>query len=91
VDKKQMGWKNMPIGGIVVHPGNSLEFKTGDWKTFCPKIDDDKCTQCYRCVIFCPEGAIHIKNKSLIVDEDFCKGCGICAKECPVEAIEMLR
>ena len=86
-----MNWKEMPIGGMVIQPASSLEFKTGDWKTFQPEIDLEKCTRCCRCVIFCPDGSIHLMDDDLKVDGDFCKGCGICAKECPVNAIEMLR
>lgn len=79
----------------TVKPSSTLSNKTGNWRTFIPKIDLDKCISCGMCSKVCPEGAITMvknnKYKSLKpkVDYDFCKGCGICATECPVKAIKM--
>jgi 2-oxoacid:acceptor oxidoreductase delta subunit (pyruvate/2-ketoisovalerate family) len=69
----------------------STEFLTGDWKTYMPIRDPEKCTRCLLCVIFCPDGAIHWKpeKEDIEFDYNFCKGCGICANECPTKAIEM--
>ena len=90
--------KQIPIGGKIIEAGNSKEFKTGSWKAKVPVWDKEKCINCMRCVVFCPEMAIKTKkvkngkkNRVEIdnFDMDFCKGCGICAEECPVKAIMM--
>ncbi len=84
-------WKELPIGGRIVHPGNSEEFKTGDWRNIKPIVDKDKCTGCMLCRIYCPDSAIKItKDGKVEIDYDHCKGCGICSSVCPVKAIEMV-
>ncbi|MFW6117751.1 MAG: 4Fe-4S binding protein [Thermoproteota archaeon] len=84
---QQKNWKEIPPAGICWKP--STEYLTGDWKTYRPVRDPDKCTKCMLCVMFCPEGAILWKEGSIEIEYDFCKGCGICANECPTDAIEM--
>ena len=64
--------------------------KTGSWRVFRPVFHEDKCIKCWRCWIFCPEGAIE-KNELPEINYDFCKGCGVCANVCPTDAIEMRR
>ena len=88
--KKKEGWKELPIGAIIVEPGSSRKFKTGDWKSFRPVWIEEKCTQCMICVPNCPEDCIPRKEgKRLDTDLSICKGCGICAQVCPVKCIEM--
>jgi pyruvate ferredoxin oxidoreductase delta subunit len=85
-----MGWRDLPIGGVP--PLTSLEYKTGDWKVFMPKIDTSKCTKCGLCWMYCPDSAIIWDGEGYPEPNyDYCKGCGICANECPVKAIEMVR
>ncbi|MEM2935063.1 MAG: 4Fe-4S dicluster-binding protein [Candidatus Thermoplasmatota archaeon] len=90
----------MPIGGATpclhteagwVGIGAFVENKTGDWRTFMPVIDVEKCIGCQFCWFYCPEGCITMENKKAKVDYDYCKGCGICANECPAKAISMQR
>lgn len=89
--KQQKGWREIPIGTRIEVPGNAREYKTGDWRTFKPIRDNDKCTNCLFCWIYCPDGAIPVEDgKVADIDYDYCKGCGICAFECPVDAIEMV-
>ncbi|RLE39855.1 hypothetical protein DRZ77_03445 [Candidatus Woesearchaeota archaeon] len=86
----EKGWKELPIGGRILNPGNSKEFKTGDWRSKKPVVDKSKCTGCLLCRLYCPENAIHIdKDSKISIDYDHCKGCGICSSVCPVKAIKM--
>jgi len=65
---------------------------TGDWRTFRPVIDKEKCTKCSSCWAYCPEGVIYFDEKDEIcIDYDYCKGCLICYHECPIEAISLER
>jgi pyruvate ferredoxin oxidoreductase delta subunit len=86
-------YKEIPIGGMIEEAGSSKDFKTGEWKTFVPVWDKEKCTQCMICPVLCPEDCIPVKKgenpERLETDFDYCKGCGICANVCPVKCIEM--
>jgi len=84
------GWRSIPIGGIILEPGSAMKYKTGDWRAFRPVIDEEKCTYCLLCWIYCPDGAIIREEKTVRVNYDYCKGCGICANECPSKAITMV-
>ena len=91
---KAKGWKEIPIGGLIVEAGNAVDYKTGGWRTFMPIHDAEKCTNCLLCWIYCPDSAILLKDGKVVgIDLDHCKGCGICAHECPpkVQAITMVR
>jgi pyruvate ferredoxin oxidoreductase delta subunit len=86
---KEKGWREIAIAGICSK--SSAGFMTGDWKTYMPIYDVEKCTKCLTCLMMCPEGAISWQPEKGKVEFDFgfCKGCGICANECPVKAITM--
>lgn len=91
---KYKKWDELTKAGIITDPGNSLDFKTGNWKVMMPKWDEEKCRQCGLCWAVCPENAITIDKKEgklTHIDLDYCKGCGICAKTCPFKAIEMIK
>jgi pyruvate ferredoxin oxidoreductase delta subunit len=84
------GWKDIPIAGVCW--ASSKEYLTGDWRTFKPVRDLEKCTRCLLCYIYCPDSAISWNSGKgdIEFDYNFCKGCGICANECPVDAITMV-
>jgi pyruvate ferredoxin oxidoreductase delta subunit len=88
-EEKKKGWKSLPQGAVMTEPGSSRKYKTGDWRAFKPVIEIEKCVDCLFCWIYCPDGAIVRKEKTVEVNYDYCKGCGICAKECPKQAIKM--
>lgn len=94
--EKLKSHKEIPIGGMITEAGSSKEFKTGDWRSFKPVWDEEKCIHCMICVPACPDDAIPTENdkdsnpKRKETDFDFCKGCGICAQVCPVKCIKMI-
>jgi len=51
VTVQEKGWREIPIAAVCWRP--STEFLTGDWKTFKPVRDLEKCTRCLLCVIYC--------------------------------------
>ena len=88
---KEKGWKEIPIGGLILEAGNAEEYKTGDWRTFRPVRDEEKCNNCLLCWIYCPDSSIVVEDGKIKgIRYDYCKGCGICVAECPVEAIKMV-
>ncbi|MDR1993578.1 MAG: 4Fe-4S binding protein [Nitrososphaerota archaeon] len=86
---KEKTWKDVSIAGVPSK--SSIGFLTGDWKTYMPIHDSEKCIRCLVCAMLCPEGAIHFRPEHNRVEFNlnFCKGCGICANECPAKAIVM--
>lgn len=98
--KKQakLGYLNQPIGGLLPAAGNSREKDlSASREGYVPVYDRDKCIDCGRCDVVCPdmcwvwvlgkdkkgEAAMVLKG----VDYRYCKGCLRCVKECPKEAI----
>ena len=51
-----------------------------------PKVDQEKCTACKKCVEFCNFNALAHTGKRLIVFEDICHSCGGCVLLCPSQA-----
>jgi Pyruvate/2-oxoacid:ferredoxin oxidoreductase delta subunit len=49
---------------------------------FIPKVDDENCSKCGRCVKVCPIGAIEKTDTGVKVNEDICLGCGVCVRSC---------
>ncbi|HLN46170.1 MAG: 4Fe-4S binding protein [Chloroflexota bacterium] len=86
---KEKGWKELSPAAVCSK--SSVGFMTGDWKTYTPVRELEKCTLCLTCVMHCPEGAIRFRPDmgKIEIDPEFCKGCGICANECPTKAIKM--
>ena len=90
-ERMKLNWNCMPIGGTILQPGSSVEYRTGDWRIQKrPVINHEKCIMCLMCWIFCPDASISRAEKTVEVDYYHCKGCGVCVGECPVKAIEMV-
>lgn len=92
---KERGWKEIPIGGFIVKPATSLEYKTGSWRSFRPIWHKDRCIQCGQCWYVCPDFSIEMKDGKMTgIIYDYCKGCGLCARICPAKpekAITMIK
>ncbi|HDY83535.1 MAG TPA: hypothetical protein ENH48_11350 [Halieaceae bacterium] len=68
---------------------NSVQVRTGLWRTMRPVIDYDHCKKCWWvCSTFCPDSAIEVKDNTPIIDYDHCKGCMVCVGVCPPHAIQ---
>jgi 2-oxoacid:acceptor oxidoreductase delta subunit (pyruvate/2-ketoisovalerate family) len=82
-------WKELTLAAVSPKP--SIDFLTGDWKTYMPVLNQEKCVTCLTCAMLCPEGAISWKAdiEKVEFNLNYCKGCGICANVCPAKAISM--
>ena len=76
----------LPVGAVILKPGNSILTKTGNWRSIRPVRDESKCIYCGICWQYCPDIAI---DKDINTNYDYCKGCGICANVCPTKCIKM--
>ena len=77
----------------MLYPMEGAAGRTGDWRTYYPVVDPEKCIKCNICWKYCPDSAIYPadreKDEPISYDYEYCKGCGICAEECPKQAITM--
>ncbi len=89
--EKEVTWKNLEIGSIVVEPGSASQYQTGGWRSQRPILDKSKCSRCGLCYIFCPDACIGQDEEGYFEANLFyCKGCGICAAVCPLGAKTMV-
>jgi len=90
-------WIELPfeearISAPDIHAGvNSVQVRTGLWRTMRPVIDYDRCNKCWWvCSTLCPDSAITVEQDTPVIDYDHCKGCMICVGVCPPHAIEAI-
>ena len=91
-------WVELPfedarISAPSIHAvANSVQVKTGLWRTQRPVIDYEHCSGCWWvCSTFCPDGAINVTEQGLPdIDYDHCKGCMVCVAQCPPHAIQAI-
>jgi len=76
---------------IPCYEAGHLVTENSGWRTEKPIIEREKCSGCFNCYLFCPEGVIFKQEKIVAIDYAFCKGCGICARICLRKAIKMVR
>ncbi len=76
----------------VYATANSVEVRTGLWRSLRPVLDPDRCGKCvWICGTACPDGVININNAGYPeVDYDHCKGCMICVVQCPRHAYDAI-
>lgn len=86
----EFSWRDINAGGIVTEAGSASQYRTGAWRSQRPVIDQEKCTLCGLCYLYCPEGCVvQDKDGRFTIDLYYCKGCGVCAEECAPKAIRM--
>jgi Na+-translocating ferredoxin:NAD+ oxidoreductase RNF subunit RnfB len=76
----------------VLHPISTTNFL--------PKIEEEKCSGCGKCVEACPVEAMGLvaagypqkpKRKRARVNEELCLGCGVCVRQCGKESALKLK
>jgi len=84
---KPKGWKELPIGGMILDAGNADTYNTGGWRSERPIWIEENCIQCMFCWIFCPDSSVTTRKDGTRGEFDLkhCKGCGVCAMECPAK------
>ena len=95
-DYNSPDWLDLPFEAARVSTptiyaaANSVQIRTGLWRTLRPVIDHEHCNRCWWvCSTFCPDGAIDVgKDGTPAIDYEHCKGCMICVAQCPPHAIE---
>jgi pyruvate ferredoxin oxidoreductase delta subunit len=79
-------WQELPIGGLIIEPGNSVEYESGSWSPQTLIFYPDRCIQCLQCWVYCPDASIEVKDGKMTgIDHYHCKSCGICIEHCPTE------
>lgn len=91
-----LGWKNAPIGGVILNPGNSvLKDHSSSRKGMAPLFHKEICFNCGYCDMVCPDfcfvwdlSSEQGKGPELKgIDYQYCKGCQKCIEVCPVQAL----
>lgn len=96
------GYRNAPIGGTIVNPGNSvLKDLSGSRQGFLPAFQREKCVDCAMCEIACPDFCFvwqdnpnpQARNRRMLagIDYQYCKGCLKCVEVCPTGALVKMR
>jgi len=93
-----LGWKNAPIGGMIVNPGNTvLNDMSASRSGFIPVFHPENCINCAECDTTCPdqcfiwETVTDAKGKMMRfnrgIKQQYCKGCMRCVEICPKQAL----
>lgn len=97
--KSKWGYKNAPIGGVILEAGNSIvKNNQSSRQGKIPLFHLGKCIHCGLCETTCPDYCFKFiesedsKTKKVLkfnegLDYQFCKGCLRCVDICPVEAL----
>lgn len=73
-----------PNGHLFFKP---KEVEEEDISVKIPKVDNERCKGCRKCVDFCKFNALAYIKEKLIVFEEVCHSCGGCIMFCPEQAL----
>ncbi len=88
-----LGYEELEIGAVWYRPGDSKKVQTGTWGIYHIRWDEEKCINCHRCFLVCPDFSITRKEepdgtwKVIGVDNFHCKACRCCIDVCPKGAL----
>jgi pyruvate ferredoxin oxidoreductase gamma subunit len=94
------GYLDAPIGGAILHPGNSMRKNLSTSRQgFVPAYDPTACAHCGICDIVCPDLCFVWSHDAgnepsvrlLGIDYNYCKGCLKCVDACPTGSLTELR
>jgi len=80
------------FGGALKNLGMGCAAREGKLfmhSTVSPKIKENLCTGCGRCISICPADAIYLKNNKAVKEEEKCIGCADCIIACLEGAISI--
>lgn len=73
-----------PNGHLFLKPNITKRFPVS---VLVPKVDNNKCTACRKCVDFCVYNALALTKDKLMIFYEICHSCGGCALFCPEGAL----
>lgn len=88
-----LGYEDLEVGAVWYLPGASEKVQTGTWGNYHIHWDEEKCINCHRCFLVCPDMSIFRKKQSdgtwkvIGVDNFHCKACRCCVEVCPKSAL----
>jgi 2-oxoacid:acceptor oxidoreductase delta subunit (pyruvate/2-ketoisovalerate family) len=87
VDDVAAGSRCCACQGVPYSAGADLMLREYD-----VTIDQENCTQCGNCWVYCPLGVVYQdEDGNFVIDEEYCRACGVCVEECPVGVIKMTK
>ncbi|MBW2308895.1 MAG: 2-oxoacid:acceptor oxidoreductase family protein [Deltaproteobacteria bacterium] len=95
-----LGYRNAPIGGIIINPGNTgSKDLSASRQGLYPLYHRDRCIDCGLCTMTCPdyvfqwEKGMDKRGRPAMVlrgpNYQYCKGCMKCVEICPVDALTL--
>jgi len=79
------------FGGVLKTLGMGLASRMGKLRQHSamhPTVDPEACTNCHKCIQWCPEGAITERAGRAFIDREKCVGCGECVAVCRFDAVQ---
>lgn len=85
------GCTSTGLGACIKNLGMGLASRKGKRRqhsAVLPVIESSQCTNCQKCMRWCPAGAIVEQNSKAYIEPEKCIGCGECIAECRFDAVK---